>query len=123
MRSVLDYEHYLNKYDSYKIPEELFVQMVKKAERYLNQFTFGGIQEVSYDTEIKNCICEMAEVIYIEETKKSDGIKKSENIDGYSVTYVTEMLDGEDRKAVLQRQLYHIAERYLMHTGLLYLGV
>lgn len=123
MSGALDYGYYLNEYNADKIPEEMFTYMVKKAERYLNQFTFGRVSGISYDAEVKNCICEMAEELYIEENEKSNSMKKSENLDGYSVTYVTELLDGEDRKEALQKKLYRIAERYLMHTGMLYLGV
>ena len=64
----------------------------------------------------------MCDVIY--NLTANDGkIVKSENTDGYSVSYVTERIDGQDAEKVLENKLYRIAKVYLGNTGLLYRGV
>lgn len=121
---LVDYKYYIEDFGGEKISTVFAFKKARDlAEVYMDDFTFGRAKnDMENEHRIKSCLCEMCDAIY--NLTANDGkIVKSENTDGYSVTYVTEVLDGEDRKAVLQRQLYHIAECYLMHTGLLYLGV
>ncbi len=63
----------------------------------------------------------MAETVFQYSPEKKE--KKSESIDGYSVSYVTETTDGDNSVAVMKRKLYSIARYWLLNTGLLYLGV
>lgn len=119
----IEYVYYANEYGGEAIPEELFKRVMQKAEMYLNAFTFDRLKNESYDNVVKNCLCDMAETIYKVERQSDEKVKKSENIDGYSVSYVTEIADGQDVHEVLRKKLYGIAECYLMNTGLLYLGV
>ena len=48
---------------------------------------------------------------------------QSENTDGYSVSYATEAEAGKIAVNSLQIKIYEVIQRYLAHTGLLYLGV
>lgn len=45
--------------------------------------------------------------------------KKSEDNDGYSVSYVTERADGQDAAEAMKNKMYGIVKCYLMNTGLL----
>jgi len=93
-----------------KIPAVSFPLWEKRAEAQLMRLTGGKIKGKS-DSRIKMCICEMAEFMY--ETGKTDGIR-SENNDGYSVTY---------QERDIKRELVKIAETYLGDTDFLYRGV
>ena len=116
------YEYYKNEYHG-EIILENFPKMIAKASQYIDNFTFGRITEgdVEKFPSISACACEMAEVIYQMSSNDMREVK-SENTDGYSVTYVTEGIDGAMAENTLKRKLYAIAETYLMSTGLLYLG-
>lgn len=118
-----DYAYYLDQYGGNVIPEEKFSYTIQKAEMYLHAFTFERLRDCDYDNVVKNCLCDMAETIYNGERQRDGGIKKSENTDGYSVSYVTEVTDGQDQQDAMRKKLYGITECYLMNTGLLYQGV
>lgn len=119
----MSYEYYTDQYGGNTIPEDRFQYVMQKAEMYLHMFTFDRLKNESYDNIVKNCLCDMAETIYKVEKQRDEKVKKSESTDGYSVSYVTEIADGQNPQEVLQKKLYGIAECYLMNTGLLYLGV
>lgn len=93
-----------------KIPASLFPLFERRAENELMFITDGKIKEKD-DECIKICICEMAEFLY--KCLESGGIK-SENNDGYSVTY-------EERD--IKRELFKIAQVNLFGTELLFRGV
>ena len=68
---------------------------------------------------VKDAICAMAEIDYQEE-KKTPGVK-SENSDGYAVTYADSgNTTGASGRVAL---MYQEASIYLGNTGLLYKGV
>lgn len=117
------YEYYVEDFYGSAIPnEDVFLKAIKKASTYLDSFTFGRISKENVEeySVIKDCACDMAEAVY--NTLGSSGNKrekKSENTDGYSVTYVTENTDGISVEYTLKNKLYSIAKMYLMNTGLL----
>lgn len=120
------YEYYVEEYGGTAIPEEAFNKAIRKASRYIDQFTFGRITEENMDAfpALPDCACDMADAIYKSSDKNdSEREKKSENTDGYSVTYVTENVDGKPVEEMLRKKLYAIAGVYLMNTGILYCGI
>ena len=117
------YNYYTDHYGGCMIPENEISYVIKKAEMYLHSFTFNQLEGQPYDNIVKNCLCDMAEAIYKVEKQGDESIKKSESTDGYSVSYVTEIADGQNPQEVLRKKLYGIAECYLMNTRFLYLGV
>lgn len=119
------YEYYVEKYHGTLVPYEIFSRMINKASQHIDYFTFGRITEENRDIfpSLPACACDMAEVIYkMQKDHKTGKEIKSESTDGYSVSYVTECVDGEIAESTLRRKLYSIAEIYLSNTGLLYLG-
>ena len=95
-----------------KIPAKQVLFWENKALAELNALTASKImQEDEENISIQQCICEIADALYIEE---NGGNIRSENNDGYSVTYT----DGEN----IHDKIRRIAERYLLNTGLLYRG-
>ena len=72
----------------------------------------AGIKDTDLScAEVLQCICEVAECMYLAE---GTGNVKSENIDGYSVTY---------SEAEPARNLKMVIIKNLADTGLLYAGV
>lgn len=120
---MVEYMYYTNNYGGAEIPKERFDYVMQKSDMYLHLFTFDRLEGQPYDNIVKNCLCDMAETIYKVEKQGDEKVKKSESTDGYSVSYVTEIADGQNPQEVLRKKLYGIAECYLMNTGLLYLGV
>lgn len=116
---MVAYMYYTDNYGGIEVPEDRFKWAEQKAVIYLDNFTFGRLKDAVIDDIVKNCICDMSEVIYRFEKQGSEQVKKSENTDGYSVSYVTELADGQDRQDAMRKKLYGIAECYLMNTGLL----
>ena len=117
-----DYEYYSNDYGGTMIPENYFTRAIKKAGRYIDRFTFDRITEekAAEHPSLPDCVCEMAEAIYrMEGSSGNEKEKKSETTDGYSVSYVTEGIDGKLNEEMLRCKLYEIAKVYLMNTGLL----
>lgn len=118
------YEYYRDKYGGEMMLEN-FSKAIAKAGQYIDSFTFGRITEEDMETypSLPVCACEMAEIIC--RMSGNDGMArevKSENTDGFSVTYVTESMDGMLAEDTLKRKLYAVAETYLMSTGLLGFG-
>ena len=105
------------------LTESAFKKTRDLADVYMYDFTSGRAEsDTENEHRIKSCLCEMCDVIY--NLTANDGkIVKSENTDGYSVSYVTERIDGQDAEKVLENKLYRIAKVYLGNTGLLYRGV
>lgn len=128
MTAYTDYRYYADVFGGTLIPEVDFDRSVATAGLYIDRFTFGRITDENRD-EIKglqDCACDMAESIYkmlYSNQSQGPGEKKSESIDGYSVSYVTSQKDGEDIRGALTRNLYAIATLYLSGSGLLFAGV
>ncbi len=93
-----------------KIPASLFPLFERRAENELMYITGGKIKGKD-DECIKICICEMAEFLY--ECLEKGGLK-SENNDGYSVTY---------QERDIKQELLRIAQLNLSETELLFRGV
>lgn len=82
-----DYSYYTDSWAGTLIPAQEFNSYARKAERLINYIVNGGVKKVT--EPVKNAVCAAAEAAY--ELRQSvanipQGIK-SENTDGYSVTY------------------------------------
>ena len=113
-RNNISYSFYFDTYNSDikgPLPEKYFDLYAAKAWRELEALLTSEETE-NYSEKINLTVCEIAEELYRGE--KTRGIK-SENIDGYSVTYA----DGD----FTRKNIINIAVRNLGNTGLLYLGV
>lgn len=114
MQEVI-YNYYTDHYGGRVIPENEFSYVIKKAEMYLHSFTFNQLEGQPYDNIVKNCLCDMAEAIYKVEKQGDESIKKSESTDGYSVSYVTEIADGQNPQIIevfvtLEKEEYMIID-------------
>ncbi|MBS6195478.1 MAG: hypothetical protein KH828_07860 [Clostridiales bacterium] len=124
MQLYVGYQYYAETYNGTMIPEEFFPKAAREASAFIREITHDMIVEVTDD--IRDAACGVAEVYYSEDNNQGEGNDhrevKSENTDGYSISYVTEGKDGESREETVRRKMYLAARKYLIHTGLLYAG-
>lgn len=114
-----DYEFYTGKAHG-KLERDRFEEEVLEASFFLRYLTFGRSDRAQPE-ELKYAACAVADM-YAKEKQKADAGKagkKSENTDGYSVSYVSEQKDGETLEDLLSRKATQAAKRYLAGTGLL----
>ncbi len=120
----VDYSYYADEYGG-KMPEEDFVRAERQAEAQIRYMTClnGDIFSVDMDA-VRDAVCAASDVIYEDmaarEKKAQNGINgavKSENNDGYSVSYVTEQMDGQTSEELLRKKIYHAVYTYLLPTG------
>lgn len=116
-----DYAYYTESFAGTELSAEDFDSLASKAQRFLNYVTQHKIIDVT--DSVKNAVCAAAEALNTVNRQYADipnGIK-SENTDGYSVTYYDQnevKLITEQNEAMLEA-----ITQELSGTGLLYQGV
>lgn len=107
MRIQVDYDFYTDTYMGEEIPEDSFERKSIEAEALINMITFGRIRKYNLSTEdlylVKMAICASAESYYRADQHK--GIK-SENNDGYSITYTDSEENAVRTNAIGAADLY-----------------
>lgn len=125
MRSYVDRNYYSDAGYWVGIADDNFDRIEKKASAFVREATFNRINEENLSNDVKDAVCAVCEVLWQDEMlRKQYGGRevKSENNDGFSVTFVTEEAAGRTHEERLQKKMYAAARPYLLHTGLLYLG-
>lgn len=125
MRSYIDYDYYFDAGHWVGIDDDNFDRIEKKASAFVREATFDRINEENLSNDVKDAVCAVCEVLWQDEMlRKQYGGRevKSENNDGFSVTFVTEEAAGRTHEETLRKKMYTAARPYLLHTGLLYLG-
>lgn len=120
----VDYEYYIETYGG-TISEEEFLYAERRAEAYIRELTYLNGNIFDSDLEaIRDAVCAAADVICEDMSAKkkrmvrgAPGVVKSENTDGYSVSYVTEQADGQTSEEVLRKKVYGVVHPYLLPTG------
>lgn len=113
----VDYEYYADQYGG-GISEKEFPSAERKAEAYIGKLTY--IRGDIFATEsgaVKDAVCAVADVYQFCEEKKRTGTVKSENNDGYSVSYAVEQSDGQTVEELIRKKAYEAASTYLLPTG------
>ena len=126
MKPYVDYEYYCDSYHGIDISGIEFDKIAMKASLFIREITFNRIALENITDDVKNAVCAVCEVRYQDEVMLNEyggRAVKSENNDGYSVSFVTEGTDGQTHEEVLWDKMYAAARPYLLHTGLLYRGV
>ena len=121
MKVYADYQFYVDEYKG-KMDEIDFHKAIIHSSQYIRHITLGRSDKYDGD-ELKYVSCALADA-YISAYKlssgnNSPGQKKSENTDGYSVSYVTQGKDGESAEELFKRKAYPLARQWLVNTGLL----
>jgi len=111
----IKFEFYFNKYNCQndgELTPENFDLYIERAKRELGSFCNVEAAIMQKSESVMLCICEIAENLCREENTYSI---KSENIDGYAVTF--------ERKQNINSKIKKIVCRCLGDTGLIYAGV
>lgn len=113
----VDYGYYADQYGG-RISEKEFPSAERKAEAYIRKLTYirGNIFAIE-NAAVKDAVCAVADVYAFCEKKKDTGAVKSENNDGYSVSYAVEQADGQTVEELIRRKAYEAASTYLLPTG------
>ncbi|MRM91181.1 hypothetical protein EAI28_22920 [Faecalicatena contorta] len=121
MKTYADYQFYVENYHG-QMDETDFQRHALSAAQYIRYLTIGKSDEYEGE-ELKYAVCEAADVLYTANQRNSlKGEKKSENTDGYSVSYVVEGKDGETSEELSNRKMAGVVKKWLLPTGLLYTG-
>lgn len=124
MKTYADYAFFIEQYGG-AMDEESFKKAIIGASQYIRYITMNRSDNTDAE-EIKYAACAVADVYYstiiAEQSGKGSG-KKSENIDGYSATYITDRTDGETVESVFKKKAYETVKPWLGPLGLLYKGV
>ena len=91
MQAYADYTFYTDTYHG-EMDEPDFERNALSASQYIRCLTHGQSDGYEGD-ELKYAACEAADILYASYQETADGAwgKKSENTDGYSVSYVTQV--------------------------------
>lgn len=112
----VDYAYYASEYGGEIIPEKKFSGYERRAEAYIRKITYVRGYIFSADSDmVRDAVCAVADVYCSYDQKQA--VVKSENNDGYSVTYVTEQTDGQTAEEMLRKKAYAAASTYLLPTG------
>lgn len=121
MKCYADYPFYTDEYHG-EMDEADFQHHILTASQYIRCLTRGRADEYEGD-ELKYAACESADVLYsASQSLSGPGEKKSENTDGYSVSYVTQGKNGETSEELSNRKMSGVIRKWLLPTGLLYAG-
>ncbi len=111
---------YIGTFGGTLVPEESFDAFALRAERTLDADTFGRARQALdsgsiHAPAVKNCICALAELFYLQDTGRADTVQK-ETVGSWSRTY----LCGRGvSKSAARRE---VEETFLAGTGLLFRG-
>lgn len=122
MKIYADYGFYVEQYKGSIIDAENFEEAILSASQYIRYLTLN--RSDSYlGEEVKYAACAVADVYHAVYSSSSiagmGGSVKSENNDGYSVSYVVEGNDGETKEQLFRRKAYEAMRKWLICTGLL----
>lgn len=128
---LVDYKYYSEDYKGISIPESSQFDVHSKiSSSWINHFTSNRIDETILDDNIKNCCCEISELLFKQEELKNRLLSKdievaSETTGSHSITLVNKSNIIEKRimsDEELEKNIYRICYRYLASTGLMYRG-
>ena len=131
--SYADYSFYQDEYRAGMDPvitdEGVFSFWEKKARKEIDLVTFNRIHKLdSPPFPVKECVCELAELLYRADTLDSQDLSNgaagpltSYSNDGQSGSYdLSQSLYTVDGR---KKEINRIIRLYLLHTGLMYKGV
>lgn len=131
--AYVDYGYYVQEYLVGKtpvIPEQEFAFYEKQAVKEVDRYTYGKIRanQTIWTKDVKECICEVAELLY-----EAENVKKTTSAQGLAGPLVSWSNDGESGSVDMSQSIYtesgrktkikEIMRLHLVNTGLLYAGV
>lgn len=131
LTKIVDYNYYSNFYGGSSIPESSFNKYSIKASSRVNNYTSNKIDSSNLSENIKNTVCEIAEVLYNQDLLilELESVEKkevaSETVGPHSISYVSKTNTLNQRvlnDSELDQKCYEICYNNLACTGLLYRG-
>lgn len=130
LTELIDYEYYKGIYEGSSIPESSFKKVAIKASEKVNYYTQDRINKDNITDKIRNTACEIAELLFEQESLKEKIINydektkeiASETLGPRSVSYVNKSSQQANlikSKEELEREIYKICYQSLVHTGLM----
>ncbi|MDR1801889.1 MAG: hypothetical protein LBQ95_08645 [Lachnospiraceae bacterium] len=118
MTVYADYDYYTTEYGG-TMSEEDFARQSREASALIRYLTLGRADNYE-DTahSLAYATCAVADML-LDDSKSGEGVIKSENNDGYSVSYISAAKEGETAQERQTRKALAIINRYLFGTGLL----
>lgn len=120
MRKYADYTFYVNDYHG-KISDEQFDTAIIPASAYIKRATLGR-SEGSDCEELKYAVCAACDAyasVYLSSDETAGKAVKSENTDGYSVSYALEAPEGTSKENLFMIKASQSIKMYLAGTDLL----
>ena len=107
MGMYVDYSYYASCGGKMELDEFLVAE--KAAEAYIRATECDAV---------KDAVCAAADAYHeAAQIASGNGPVKSENNDGYSVTYASQSIDGESKEKLANRKMYEAARIHLLPTG------
>lgn len=133
LTELVDYNYYIGKYEGSSIPESSFKKKAVEASKKVNYYTRNRINEDNITDTIRNTTCEIAELLFEQESLKEKIINydektkeiTSEILGPHSVSYVNKSSQQANlikTKEELEKDIYKICYQSLVHTGLMNRG-
>lgn len=130
LTKIVDYDYYSDVYGGSSIPESSFDKYSINASSKVNHYTSNRINESILNDNIKNTICELADVLYrqdllIEKTENDTKEISSETVGPHSVSYTSKSNVQAQRimsTEELEKKCYSICYEKLANTGLMFRG-
>lgn len=125
MNKYVDYSYYAEEYGGIFTEKEFNSQIVK-ACAHVRRITFGRADSNSDMEEVKLAVCAVCDLLCEDDNRRKQyGGRNiaSENIDGYSVSYVQEQTVDDTTEGVIRKKVYQVAEVFLGPTRLLSMEV
>lgn len=131
LTNIVDYDYYMDIFEGSSIPESSFNKYSIKANSKVNNYTSNRINSSNLTENIKNTICEIAEVLYRQDLLilELESVEKkeiaSETVGPHSISYVSKTSTLNQRvlnDSDLEHKCYEICYNNLACTGLLYRG-
>lgn len=122
MTSFATEDYYKNEYLCGKkaVIDTAFSFYARSATAEIKRYTGQNIDESNVPDCVKNCCCELAELIYEhEKTAAESGRKSSESVGGWSVSYESREQSEQSFYSSVENCIY----KWLSATGLLFTGV
>lgn len=120
MKKYADYTFYTNEYHG-KITDEQFEAAIVPASAYIKRATLGR-SEGSDCEELKYAACAVCDAyasVYLSSDETGGKAVKSENTDGYSVSYALEAPEGTSTENLFMTKASQRMKMYLAGTDLL----
>ena len=130
LTELVKYDYYTNSYGGSSIPESSFKKESIKASSKVNYYTKNRIDNDILNDNIRNTVCEIAELLYeqeqlIEKQNNNTLDVASETVGPHSKSFVNKSNLQAQRiltKEELEYQCYLICYEHLVSTGLMFRG-